>query len=325
MSSDLRDAAGRSASVDPAAFNVLVTDRMQELARGLGPELRPVVEGLIARPGKRVRSLLVAHSATLGTPNAHRTARVAAIVEYLQVASLLHDDVVDRADTRRSAPAAHVTHGVELALLGGMACFALAGTEAAELGPSAAVLTSRVASELARGQMLDVERCFDTELAFDDYVTLVAGKTSPLFRLACQLGASTSCCPRPIVDALGRFATELGIAFQIADDCLDLRRTGTGKPFAQDLALGLFGAPVLCALSSANDRELAELLVSPDLSDAQLDRVLELVQHLEGVEQARALAQEHRTAMEEALAELPDIPARAALHAIADEVLGGPA
>ena len=101
-----------SVAFDPAAFAEHVSERIRSLTRTLGPELEAVVAGLVDRPGKRLRSQLVAHCASLGDARLDEVVRAGAVVELLQVASLLHDDVVDQAETRRFAPAAHVAHGV---------------------------------------------------------------------------------------------------------------------------------------------------------------------------------------------------------------------
>ncbi|MBF6618660.1 MAG: polyprenyl synthetase family protein [Patulibacter sp.] len=318
------EAAG-SIDVDPAAFGSQVTERLRALSNGLGAEFRPVVSGLVDRPGKRLRSLLVAYCASLGQPEARGTVRAGAIVELLQVASLLHDDVVDQAEIRRSAPAAHVAHGAEMALLGGVACFALAGLEAAELGSTCSVLTSRAVADLARGQMLDVERAFDVEMSAEDYLAVVEGKTAPLFRLSCELGAVQGGCPVDVRRALAEFGTQLGVAFQILDDCLDLETVDTGKPVGRDLALGLFGAPILCALQVAEDHQLAGLLLSPTLETVEMAEVVELVERHDGIATARRLAAERIPRTLEALDSVPMSPGRDSLVALAQRLLGAPA
>jgi heptaprenyl diphosphate synthase len=321
-------AAERSTDeLDLAAFAERVSARIRALTRMLGSELEAVVSGLVERPGKRLRSRLVAICAALGEPrDEEHVVRAGAVVELLQIASLLHDDVVDQADTRRFGPAAHVAHGVESALLGGVACFALAGIEAAELGSSANAVTARAVADRSRGEMLDVERAFDVRLSSDDYLAVVEGKTAPLFRLACQLGALQGGCPPGVRDAVAAFGSDVGIAFQILDDCLDIEHAGSGKPRGRDLALGLFGAPILCALQAAGtDRELARLLVSPDFDDRDMRRVCELVDRYDGVAAARALASERLDRALAAIAELPAGIGRDLLEGLVDQLRGVPA
>lgn len=319
----MTEGAAGSAAVDPAAFGQRVSEHLVALAAELGP-LEAVSRGLIDRPGKRMRSLLVAHCASLGIPDAEHVVRAAAVVELLQIASLLHDDVVDQAPTRRFAPAAHVAHGTERALLAGVACFGLAGLEAAELGPTSNVLASHAVAELSRGEMLDVERAFDVELSIDDYLALVTGKTAALFRLSCELGAEQGRCDPPTRRAVAAFGTELGIGFQVLDDCLDLEGAGSGKPIGRDLALGIYGAPLLCALGAAaddDDRELVGLLRTPAFDDNELDRVRELVHRFDGIATARRMAKERVARALAAVAAVAAGPGRDGLEALAGPLM----
>jgi heptaprenyl diphosphate synthase len=306
------------------SFAEQVSERIRSLTRTLGPELEAVVAGLVERPGKRLRSQLVAHCASLGVPSPHEVVRAGAVVELLQVASLLHDDVVDQAETRRFAPAAHVSHGVEAALLGGVACFALAGLEAAELGAATNAVASRAVADLSRGEMLDVERAFDVGLSTEDYLAVVEGKTAPLFRLSCQLGAVLGGCETEVRRAVAAYGADLGVAFQVLDDCLDIEAAGTGKPAGRDMALGLFGAPVLCALQAADDRELAGLLLSPDFDGGDMRRVGELVERHGGITTARALADERLDRALGALEAVPRGPGRDRLQKVALKLRGAP-
>lgn len=315
-----------SLAFDPVSFVEQVSERIRSLTRTLGPELDTVVAGLVERPGKRLRSQLVAHCASLGEAQLHDVVRAGAVVELLQVASLLHDDVVDQAETRRFAPSAHVAHGVEAALLGGVACFALAGQEAAELGAAANAVTARAVADLSRGEMLDVERAFDVELSAEDYLAVVEGKTAPLFRLSCQLGAVLGGCELAVRRAVATYGADLGVAFQVLDDCLDIESAGTGKPAGRDMALGLFGAPVLCALqAAAEDREMAGLLLTSDFGGDDMRKVAELVERHGGMATARALAAERIDGALGALETVPAGPGRQQLEAVAQRLRGAPA
>jgi heptaprenyl diphosphate synthase len=324
LSDAVAEAAGSSA-FDPVSFAEAVSERIRSLTGTLGAELEPVVAGLVERPGKRLRSQLLAHCASLGGAQPHEVVRAGAVVELLQVASLLHDDVVDQAETRRHAPSAHVAHGVEAALVGGVACFALAGLEAAELGEVVNRVTARAVADLSRGEMLDVERAFDVELSAADYLAVVEGKTAPLFRVSCELGAVVGDCDIEVRRAVAAYGSDLGVAFQVLDDCLDIESAGTGKPAGRDMALGLFGAPVLCALQAADDRELAGLLLDPDFDGSDMRHVCELVERHGGIATARALAAERIDGALDALEAVPAGPGRERLEAVAQQLRGEPA
>jgi geranylgeranyl pyrophosphate synthase len=274
---------------------------MDQLIHGLAEPSRGLVMALASRPGKGLRAALVAACAPAGSADPERVVRLGAVVELIHLASLLHDDIVDRAPARRGAPTAHAVAGTELAALAGLACFALAGMEAASIGGGAQVLTGRACAGLSYGQVLDVERAFDTSLTIEDYAELAARKTGELFRLSCQLGAAAGEVTAQTGRLLGSFGLSFGIAFQIMDDCLDLAADATGKPVGLDHLRGLFGAPTLCALRADVSGTLAALLLSPDLAIDDIPGVRRLVIELGGLVTAQELAAEHQARAAEAL------------------------
>ncbi|RMI46658.1 polyprenyl synthetase family protein [Actinomadura harenae] len=281
---------------------------MVELANSLPVAVRPAVVELAGRPGKLLRASLVAACAAFGPGGADpgRTARLGAVVELLHLASLLHDDVIDRADIRRGVPSAHAKFGAERASLAGLACFSLAGMEAAELGAGISRAVAEAAAGLAYGEMLDVERAFDTRLSLDDYLELAQRKTGDLFQLCCVLGAAEARLVPDVARLLARFGTAFGVAFQLLDDCLDLDPDArSGKPDGNDHLLGVFGAPTLCALHRDHTGELAALLMDPALRPEDGPKVRALVIDLGGLAAARSLAEDQLATCESALTELP--------------------
>jgi geranylgeranyl pyrophosphate synthase len=266
-----------------------LTTRMLELVDGLDEPLRTPVRSLAARPGKHLRATLVRTCAGPGG-DPRRVLDLGALVELLHLASLLHDDVVDHADLRRGRPTARAVVGDERATLAGLACFALAGMLAADLGGGLDVLTGRTVAALAYGEMLDVERAFDTTLPIDDYLELAERKTGDLFRLSCLLGAVEAGRGASDVTALSSYGAGLGVAFQILDDCLDFGSAASGKPLGTDHLLGLFGAPTLFALAADSTGELAALLLAPGFAVDDMPTVRRLVVALGGLDQATDLA-----------------------------------
>jgi geranylgeranyl pyrophosphate synthase len=268
-----------------------VVDRLRELAATLVTPLAETVAAFADRPGKMLRSHLVEVCSRLGESGSRRTVRLGAVVELLHIASLLHDDVIDGSVMRRGLPAAHVVAGHEMAVLAGAATLALAGQEAAELGHIVSGALSDTAAELSLGELLDVERAFDTTVEVSDYVELAKRKTGALFRLSCVLGAASARADVTLIESVGAFGEELGVAFQIADDCLDFR-SDTDKPVGTDHMMGLFGLPTLCALRGGAT-ELQELLLSPVLTVDDLPTIRSLVADAGGVDAAMVIAQHH--------------------------------
>lgn len=299
-------------------MTTVVREHLARLVAGLPVALRHAVSGLVERPGKQLRSTMLTVCAGYGSADPDRVARLGAVVELVHLASLVHDDIIDRATVRRGHPAAHVVVGAELATLAGLACLAAAGTEAAELGAAVSIAVSRTVAELALGELLDLERGFDTELPIPDYLELAGRKTGALFRLSCLLGAGEARLDDGVRHALARFGLEFGIAFQVLDDCLDLAPSGLDKPRGTDHLLGLFGAPTLYALRADSSGELGRLLLAPSLTEADLDAVRSLVADRGGLAAATQLATSHYQRALAALAETPAHPARDELRAIAE-------
>jgi heptaprenyl diphosphate synthase len=294
----------RGVAVKADLFLTQVAARVMALVDAMPHSVRLPVAGLAARPGKGVRAAMLAACAGCGVvPDPWRLVRLGAVVELLHLASLLHDDLVDQATTRRGAPAAHTVAGADLTMLAGTAAFALSGAEVAALGGDLHVLVARAVTELAYGEMLDVERAYDVQLSMVDYLELAERKTGELFRLACLLGAVEAGAEPAVARSLAEFGARLGVAFQILDDCLDLR-TGTGKPTGTDHLLGLFGAPALFALRDDPGGELATLLLSPSLRPSDLPAVRRLIEARGGFTAAGELA---RTCHDEALATLDEL------------------
>lgn len=295
-----------------------VRSHMNLCAGTLSEPLRPLLEALITRPGKYLRSHLLEVCSRFGNPNYTRLVRLGAIVELLHCASLLHDDVIDRAATRRGAPTAHKVAGPELAVLTGTACFAQVGAESADLGGVVSGAVSDAVAELSRGELLDVQRAFDPTVTTADYVELARSKTGELFRLCCVLGAQEAQVATQDVRRLDQFGSNMGIAFQIVDDCLDLRIDADDKPVGTDHLLGLFGLPTLCALSGPASTELTEVLMSPSIDATALTSVRKLVHATGGVEQAMTIAERHYDDAVSVLGPLTKLPAGEALLVTAE-------
>ncbi|WP_410664188.1 polyprenyl synthetase family protein [Amycolatopsis sp. lyj-84] len=300
-----------------------VRDRLTLLVGGMTSPIRDAIGTLASRPGKQLRSTLLSACAGYGPADADRVTAAGAVVELLHLASLVHDDLIDRAAVRRGTTAVHVAAGSDLAVLAGLSCFSAAGTEAAELGEDVALVVSRTVAELSHGELLDVERGFDTLLPLADYTELVGRKTGALFRLCCLLGAMESGVDADCRNALGEFGQELGVAFQILDDCLDLESDGADKPVGTDHLLGLFGAPTLAALRADTTGELSELLLSVSFGAPDLAEVRRLVAHHGGLETARELASVHYGRAKAALSRTVEGPARDSVTDVAEAVWSG--
>lgn len=214
--------------------------------------------------GKRLRPALVVCAAmAVGGREAvsERVIDAAAAVELLHLASLHHDDVLDSAPLRRGRPSVTALWGNHAAVLAGDVLLAHAYCVAADLGAPQLRRFAHTLTALCSGQIAESTAQFDPARGVAHYDASIRGKTAALLATSCWLGASTAGAAVHAADALACFGTELGVAFQIVDDVLDLygHSMQTGKPAGSDLRAGVFTLPVLLALQ--HDPALVELLV----------------------------------------------------------------
>jgi heptaprenyl diphosphate synthase len=214
--------------------------------------------------GKRLRPLLVLSSAiAVGGRDAvsERAIDAAVAVELLHLASLYHDDVLDSASTRRGRPSVNALWGNHAAVLGGDVLLSHAYRVAADLGAAELRRLAQTLTALCSGQIAESAAQFDPARAIAQYDASIRGKTAALLSTSCWLGASTAGAPGRVAEALARFGTEVGIAFQVVDDVLDLygESHAIGKPAGSDLREGVFTLPVLMTLRE--DPSLRSLLV----------------------------------------------------------------
>ena len=259
-------------------YGEAVSDGIVDAVAGLPPPLADAALPLARRPGKMLRATLVELCGQLGSPNEGRLVELGVLVELMHAASLLHDDVIDMAESRRGVESAYRSVGSEVAILAGVAVFGEVAARAARFHPTVSERVSGVGAELAVGELMDVERGFDFSFGIDDYLALARRKTGVLFGLAAWLGAREAGLTPADCESVHEFGVALGIAFQIVDDVLDLGRSDTGKPAGTDHQLGLFGLPTILALRSAQGDALRESLLVASFDARHLRTVSLLVE-----------------------------------------------
>jgi heptaprenyl diphosphate synthase len=213
------------------------------------------------------------------------------------VGSLVHDDILDEADTRRGRPTINAVEGVNHAVLAGDYILARAAELAAGVSQDAARLVAAALSDLCEGQVLEMRDAYDPGRTVDAHLESVHGKTAALFECACRLGAHCAGLGDEAVGALGRFGLAFGMGFQVLDDVLDLigDQERLGKPTGNDIASGVYTLPVLAALRGPTGDELLDALGAGDAraSDASapdVDRALDLVRRSGTIAEALAAA-----------------------------------
>jgi heptaprenyl diphosphate synthase len=310
--------------VDPT-LGRRVRDRLSEVELQLHatvanpeePRLEIAAAHLLSAGGKRIRPLLTLLAGEFGDPAAPQVRTAAVIVELAHLASLYHDDVMDEAPTRRGVVSANARWSNSVAVLAGDFLLARAAELSAELSTEAVRAQASALSRLVRGQLLETVGPLPGADLHAHYLSVIKDKTGTLLSLATRLGGLGAAAPRWVVRALDTYAEALGVAFQIADDILDVTEPPekSGKSAGIDLVHGLATLPVLYALE--DDRigpHLRELLSGGPVHDPErLARTLTLLGESDAVARSQAEVERHCATALDALSALPAIPARAAL------------
>jgi len=269
--------------------------------------------------GKRFRPMLVLLTGLLGDAEVTDADLVTAgvIVELVHLSSLYHDDVIDAADVRRGAPAAHVKFSNTVAILTGDFLLARASELSAGLGVEVTAIMAATIADLCQGQIREVQGSGEAARHGavritpdrDHYLRVISEKTAALIAASCRLGALLSGQPRDAVETLTDFGRHLGLSFQLADDVLDIQsqETESGKVPGTDLREGVQTLPVLLALESDGPgSRLAQLIEAGggELGDAAVDEALILLREHPAMELARDAARLEAAKAKRALRDL---------------------
>lgn len=280
---------------------------------------------LLAAGGKRFRPLLTLLVAELGAGATDEVVVAAAGVELTHLASLYHDDVMDEADVRRGAPSANARYGNSTAILVGDLLFGTASDIVADLGPQAVKIQARTFVRLCSGQIRDERPCPDGTDPVEYHLGVLADKTGVLIATAARYGAMFAGCPQDVVAMATEYGERLGMAFQLADDLIDIGSEGeeSGKTPGTDLREGKRTLPVLHALASTDraDDRLKELLTGDLDDDARLAEALTLLRGHRAMDEAREQTRAVARRAVEVLEPLPASEAKDALVALASGVV----
>ncbi|MGH7903037.1 MAG: polyprenyl synthetase family protein [Candidatus Dormibacteraceae bacterium] len=286
----------------------------EELGRQLAadPEaVRVPMARLVGAGGKRLRPMLVMLGSRLGPRHdAGRAAALAAALELIHTASLVHDDYVDESPRRRGLPTVAATEGVARAVAVGDYYFAKATWIIAELGVPGVTSTVAAAMEaICRSQIDDFALRGRFPGDRDSYLRVIRGKTAALFSASCVSGALLSGTPAPIVESLARYGEEIGTAFQMADDLVDFSE-GSGKPLGQDIRQRVVSLPLIYAVEDPEAGPQVTSLLGGELDDGRIERVVRLVQQTSALDSVRADARRTAGSAVDALRAVPPGPVR---------------
>lgn len=261
---------------------------------------------LLGAGGKRIRPLFAIAAASCH-PDQNGPAPLDAVrggvsVELVHLGSLLHDDVIDEADTRRGIDSVNARWGNLRAILAGDFLLAKASEIAASLGTEVAGLLAATIGRLCEGEVIELNDAYNLDRTEDAYLRAIDGKTAALLATACRIGAIVAELDRPSIDQLTDFGRAYGMAFQIVDDILDVIATDEqlGKPAGHDLKEGAYNLPTLRALNGPNGEELRELLGEP-IDGERWQRARSLVRDSTGIDESVEAARTYVTQAQQLL------------------------
>lgn len=311
----LRDLVGS----DVDDVNALIIEKMQSPVA-----LIPQLAGhIIAAGGKRLRPLLTLAAARMCGHDGKRHIALAACVEFIHTATLLHDDVVDESALRRGLSSANAVWGNKPSVLVGDFLFSRSFQLMVADGslPVLKVLSDASAT-IAEGEVHQLLTANDTETTEAAYLEVIEAKTAKLFAAACQIGAIVAERPLEEEEALAAYGMKLGIAFQLVDDCLDYsaRQAELGKSIGDDFRDGKITLPIVLAFERGDETERAfwkRTLEDQEIGDTDLEHAIMLLQRHGALEESMERARQYAAGAQEALNIFPPSEIRTVLSNVA--------
>lgn len=301
----MRDIWENSALIDDYGKVQSIID---ETVQNSNEIIKTSLHNLVLKRGKLLRPMLVVLASRFGSERTKsKIQHIAAAIEILHLATLVHDDVIDESPLRRGAPALHTQIGKKQAILIGdylfSQCFSLVA-EHANLENSK--MLARVVSSICSSEISQAQDAFSYKTSIRRYNRRIAGKTAALFAISCFVGASESGAKKPVCALFSRIGYNLGMGFQIKDDILDY--TGNektmGKPVGSDLREGIATLPLIFAMQN-DPSEINRILENPPLGDDEIEELIRLVKVKGGIEKAEQQAAQYTDRAFHAIEKLP--------------------
>lgn len=306
------------------AVNDLIATRM---ASENAPRIPEVTAHLVGAGGKRIRPLLTLAGADICGYVGDNDVKLAATVEFIHTATLLHDDVVDESEQRRGRPTANLLWDNPSSVLVGDYLFARSFQLMVETGSLRVLdILSNAAAVIAEGEVLQLSVARNLQVDEATYVKVIRGKTAALFAAACEVGGVIADAPADHITALETYGDALGISFQMADDLLDYGGNAgdLGKNTGDDLREGKMTMPVIIAYSRSEPEERAfweRVIGKADVQEGDVARAVEIMRRHDALEETRTRALAWSAQAVEALELLPAGDMRDTLADLADFVV----
>ena len=305
----------------------MVKEELRRTLRSDSQLVHPLDEYALNVPGKLLRPALLLFSAKVGGCQDNEPIPLAAVVEMVHTATLIHDDVVDKSDLRRGQPTINSRWGNGISIVLGDHWYSRAFSTLSRLQvPHILEMMLEVIDTICIGELEQLRRCYDASFGEQEYLDIVEKKTASLMSFCCRAGSLIGKASPEEIDSLANYGLNLGIAFQIVDDCLDLvgSEERAGKSLGSDLLEGKLTLPLISTIGRANkkDRELIEhAFASKQIGTALLNQMRDLAKRYGGIKYALAKAEEYREISKKELRSLKKSESRDSLSFLADYVV----
>ncbi|OTP06958.1 polyprenyl synthetase [Enterococcus sp. 10A9_DIV0425] len=294
--------------------------KMEQVVRLKNKPVETAIKETIHAGGKLLRPAYQLLFAQFGPEQDREKAiSLAASIEMLHIATLIHDDIVDEAEVRRGKPNLRSRFGNSVAVYAGdylfVCCFKLLSEYASSL--KSMQLNAKSMEKVLNGELGQMDNRYNYHLSVDEYLENISGKTAELFQLSCFVGAYESGTSERFAKKAGEIGLSIGMAFQIIDDILDYTKTSEaiGKPVLEDIRQGVYSLPLIYALQTEKKDELLSYLKKKaELSQIEAEKVRQIVVEVKGVENAQELAESYT---KKALREIHKLPSTQASDTLA--------
>ncbi|MTI82569.1 MAG: heptaprenyl diphosphate synthase [Firmicutes bacterium] len=300
----------------------IVEAELMEVVKAPDPLLTDTATHLIKAGGKRLRPAFSLLGAKFGDFEIKKVLPLAVALELIHMATLVHDDVVDSAMTRRGVLTVKALWGNKISThigdhLFGQSLILLSSYQGSIIPP----VLADTSVKMCEGEIYQISASYDTSQTLRDYFYRIKRKTALLIAASCQLGAVACGASTKTHLALRRYGNHVGMAFQITDDILDLtaEQRRLGKPIGGDIRQGIITLPVIYALANSADRDhMLQLINKENKSDEEVFETISIVKDCGGLEYSSRIAQRYISKAKQELSPLPDIPVKETLKTIAD-------
>lgn len=289
------------------------------------PLVKQIIEYILTTGGKRVRPMILLLSARTISHRGQKHIDLAAVIELIHTATLLHDDVVDSSTLRRGHKTAHTIWGSNTSVLVGDFLYSRAFQIVVDLRHQAILdLFAKATHYIAEGEILQLVNCNNPDTTEPFYFEIIQRKTAKLFEIAAQLGATLTSDSDKDIIALRDYGLHLGLAYQLIDDALDYNQSAdlTGKNIGQDISEGKTTLPLIHAMRKSKGADLSLLRDAIKTgSNKNLETILGIIESTDAIKYTADTAKHHAQKAKQALSPIASSPYRQALENLSDFVV----